>query len=69
MSKNTNFIKECKCCPLQSLHDHDKELVEKVLRKAKSLITKYDLLKDYNSCAGYFMLDKIIEQIQEEDEK
>lgn len=56
-------------CPLQSLHDHDKELVEKVLRKAKSLITKYDLLKDYNSCAGYFMLDKIIEQIQEEYEK
>ena len=45
------------------------KLVEKVLRKAKSLITKYDLLKDYNSCAGYFMLDKIIEQIQEEFEK
>ena len=53
-------------CPLIDIKDHDKELVAKVLRKAKSLITKYDLLKDYNSCAGYFMLDKIIEQIQKE---
>ena len=56
-------------CPLKSLHDNNKELVAKVLRKAKSLITKYDLLKDYNSCAGYFMLDKIIDQIQKEFEK
>ena len=56
-------------CPIIKTHDHDKELVEKVLRKAKSLITKYDLLKDYNSCAGYFMLDKIIDQIQKEFEK
>lgn len=54
---------------IDDIKDHDKELVEKVLRKAKSLITKYDLLKDYNSCAGYFMLDKIIEQIQKEFEK
>lgn len=56
-------------CPLKSLHKHDKELVAKVLEKAKSLIIKYDLLKDYNSCAGYFMLDKIIDQIQKEFEK
>ena len=49
----------------QKLVEHDKELVAKVLEKVKSLITKYDLLKDYQSCAGYFMLDKIIEQIKE----
>lgn len=55
-----------KDCPLKSLHDHDKELVAKVLERIKSLITKYDLLKDYQNCAGYFILDKIIEQIQKE---
>lgn len=49
----------------QKLVEHDKELLAKVLEKVKSLITKYDLLKDYQSCAGYFMLDKIIEQIKE----
>lgn len=58
-----------KDCPLKNLHEHDKELVTKVLEKAKSLIIKYDLLKDYQGCAGYFMLDKIIEQIQKEFEK
>lgn len=55
-------------CPLKSLHDNNKELVAKVLRKAKSLIIKYDLLKDYQGCAGYFMLDKIIDQIQKDIE-
>ena len=58
-----------KTADIELIHDHDKELVEKVLKKAKSLITKYDLLKDYNSCAGYFMFDKIIDQIQKEYEK
>ena len=56
-------------CPLHDLNKHDKELVTKVLEKAKSLIIKYDLLKDYQGCAGYFMLDKIIDQIQKEFEK
>lgn len=50
----------------QKLVEHDKELVAKVLEKVKSLITKYDLLKDYQSCAGYTMLDNIIVQIQED---
>ena len=53
-------------CPLKSLHEYKKELVAKVLERIKSLITKYDLLKDYQNCAGYFILDKIIEQIQKE---
>lgn len=53
----------------KNLKQHDRELVKEVLEKAKSLIIKYDLLKNYNSCAGYFMLDKIIEQIQKEFEK
>ncbi len=53
-------------CPIIKTHDHDKELVAKVLERIKSLITKYDLLKDYQNCAGYFILDKIIEQIQKE---
>lgn len=56
-------------CPLHDLNKHDKELVAKVLDKVKFLITKYDLLKNYNSCAGSFMLDKIIDQIQKEFEK
>lgn len=63
------FDKRPKDCPLKSLHEHDKELVAKVLDKVKFLITKYDLLKNYNSCAGSFMLDKIIDQIQKEHEK
>ena len=52
----------------KNIKQHDKELVEKVLEKVKSLITKYDLLKDWQSCAGYFMLDKIIDQIEQEFE-
>lgn len=58
-----------KNCLLHNIQDHDKELVAKVLDKVKFLITKYDLLKNYNSCAGSFMLDKIIDQIQKEFEK
>ena len=69
LNEKLRYIDKDKDCPLKSLHEHDKELVEKVLKKAKSLITKYDLLKDYNSCAGYFMFDKIIDQIQKEYEK
>ena len=54
---------------LEDIKIHDRELVAKVLDKVKFLITKYDLLKNYNSCAGSFMLDKIIDQIQKEYEK
>lgn len=64
-----SYVDKYKDCPLKSLHEYKKELVAKVLDKVKFLITKYDLLKNYNSCAGYFMLDKIIEQIQKEFEK
>lgn len=53
---------------VDSLKDYDKELVVKVLEKAKSLITKYDLLKDYQCCAAYLMLDNIIAQIQKDFE-
>ena len=47
-------------CPLQSLHDHDKELVAKVLNRVKK-----ELDGDYNQ----YRINYILDQIQKEYEK
>ena len=47
-------------CPLQSLYDHDKELVAEVLEKVKK-----ELDGDYNQ----YRINYILDQIQKEFEK
>ena len=57
-------------CPLKSLHDHDKELVEKVLESVKNEAYKdgfYD--EDGNKIITYHINNYILDQIQKEYEK
>ena len=58
---DTTYTKErLEDCPLKSLHEHDKELVEKVLEKVKK-----ELDGDYNQ----YRINYILDQIQQEIEK
>lgn len=57
-------------CPLKSLHDHDKELVAKVLESVKNEASKdgfYD--EDGNKIITYHINNYILDQIQKEFEK
>lgn len=57
-------------CPLKSLHDHDKELVEKVLESVKNEAYKdgfYD--EDGNKIITYHINNYILDQIEKEFEK
>lgn len=56
-------------CPLKSLHDHDKELVAKVLESVKNEAYKdgfYD--EDGNKIITYHINNYILDQIQKEFE-
>ena len=54
--KESYCIENCKRsdCPLKSLHDHDKELVAKVLNRVKK-----ELDGDYNQYRINYILDQI----------
>ena len=57
-------------CPLKSLHEHDKELVAKVLESVKNEAYKdgfYD--EDGNKIITYHINNYILDQIQKEFEK
>lgn len=61
--------KKLKDCPLKSLHDHDKELVAKVLESVKNEASKdgfYD--EDGNKIITYHINNYILDQIQKEFE-
>ena len=56
-------------CPLKSLHDHDKELIAKVLESVKNEAYKdgfYD--EDGNKIITYHINNYILDQIQKEFE-
>ena len=55
-----SYVDKEKDCPLKSLHDHDKELVAKVLERVKK-----ELDGDYNQ----YRINYIIDPIQKEFEK
>ena len=61
--------KKLKDCPLQRLHDHDKELIAKVLESVKNEAYKdgfYD--EDGNKIITYHINNYILDQIQKEFE-
>ena len=60
LNEKLRYIDKDKDCPLKSLHEHDKELVEKVLNRVKK-----ELDGDYN----HFRINYILDQIQKEIEK
>ena len=59
-----------KDCPLKSLHDHDKELVAKVLESVKNEAYKDGFCdEDGNKIITYHINNYILDQIQKEFEK
>ncbi len=48
-------------CPLKSIHDHDRELVAKVLEKVKK-----ELDGDYNQYRINYILDQIQKEVEDE---
>ncbi len=59
LNEKLRYIDKDKDCPLKSLHEHDKELVEKVLNRVKK-----ELDGDYNQ----YRINHILDQIQKEFE-
>lgn len=55
-------------CPLKSLHDHDKELVEKVLEEVEDSFTKYLPLRNRTGAWFYGRLNEILKKYQKEFE-
>ena len=49
-------------CPLKSLHDHDKELVERVLKEVEDTFTQYLPLRNRTGAWFYGRLNKILEK-------
>lgn len=68
---NDAYLGDCKPCPIKSLHDHDKELVEKVCDKINKAICDrclYFWTPDEEDEYTLFNIDKILDQIQKEFE-
>lgn len=57
-----------KDCPLKSLHDHDKELVAKVLKEVEDSFTAYLPLRNRTGAWFYGRLNEILERYQKEFE-
>lgn len=70
LNEKLRYIDKDKDCPLKSLHDHDKELVAKVLDSVKNEAYKdgfYD--EDGNKIITYHINNYILDQIQKDFEK
>lgn len=68
-----NYVNKEKDCPLKSLHDHDKELVEKVCERIKEQLGFIVDKKERVICDGSMTGDKtilaVLKQTQKEYEK
>ena len=58
-----------KNCPLQSIKDHDRELVEKVIKEVEENFTKYLPLRNRTGAWFYGRLNEILKKYQKEFEK
>lgn len=70
LNEKLRYIDKDKDCPLKSLHEYKKELVEKVLEKVKNEAYKdgfYD--EDGNKIITYHINNYILDQLQKEYEK
>ena len=56
-------------CPLHSIKDHDRELVEKVIKEVEENFTKYLPLKNRTGAWFYGRLSEILKKYQKEFEK
>ena len=57
-----------KDCPLKSLHDHDKELVARVLKEVEDTFTQYLPLRNRTGAWFYGRLNEILKKYQKEFE-
>ena len=65
-AESKNRLKDC---PLKSLHDHDKELVEKVFEKIKSKFNYYELVDEIREEIDFDKIKNyVLDQIQKEFE-
>ena len=55
-------------CPLKSLHDHDKELVARVLKEVEDTFTQYLPLRNRTGAWFYGRLNEILKKYQKEFE-
>lgn len=55
-------------CPLKSLHDHDKELIAKVLKEVEDSFTAYLPLRNRTGAWFYGRLNEILKKYQKEFE-
>lgn len=55
-----------KDCPLKSLHEHDKELVEKVLKEVEDSFTAYLPLRNRTGAWFYGRLNEIKKEFENE---
>lgn len=55
-------------CPLQDIHDHDKELIAKVLKEVEDSFTAYLPLKNRTGAWFYGRLNEILKKYQKEFE-
>lgn len=62
-------IERHKDCPLHSIKDHDRELVEKVIKEVEDSFTKYLPLKNRTGAWFYGRLNEILKKYQKEYEK
>ena len=68
LNEKLRYIDKDKDCPLKSLHEHDKELVEKVLEEVENTFTEYLPLKNRTGAWFYGRLNEILKKYQKEFE-